>query len=47
VVVYGDPISVHGIGEDELEAKRKELTLALNRVMKEADEYFRPTVLKG
>lgn len=40
VIVYGEPISVQGTGEEELESKRRELTDALNRVTKEADEYF-------
>jgi hypothetical protein len=35
---------VHGTSEEELESKRKELANALNRVMKEADEYFLPKV---
>jgi len=44
VIVYGEPIVVHDISEGELESKRNELTNALNRVMKEADEYFLPKV---
>jgi lysophospholipid acyltransferase (LPLAT)-like uncharacterized protein len=44
IIVYGEPIFVHGVSEGELESKRKELTEALNRVMKEADEYFLPKV---
>lgn len=40
VIVYGEPIFVQGTGEEELESKRRELTDALNGVMKEADEYF-------
>jgi len=44
VIVYGEPIFVHGTSEEELESKRKELANALNRVMKEADEYFLPKV---
>jgi lysophospholipid acyltransferase (LPLAT)-like uncharacterized protein len=40
VIVYGDPITVLGTGEVELEAKRRELTAALNRAMKQADDYF-------
>lgn len=40
IVVYGEPIIVKGIGEEELESKRRELADALNRVMKQADEYF-------
>ena len=44
VIVYGEPVIVQGISEEELDSKRKELTEALNRVMKEADEYFFPKV---
>jgi len=40
VVVYGKPIVVQGTDEEELESKRLELTEALQRVMKEADDYF-------
>jgi lysophospholipid acyltransferase (LPLAT)-like uncharacterized protein len=40
VIVYGEPIVVQGIQEEELESKRKELKDALNRVMGQADEYF-------
>lgn len=40
VIVYGAPISVRGTSEEELEARRRELEEALNRVMTEADEYF-------
>jgi hypothetical protein len=40
VVVYGEPIVVKGIDEEELESKRRELADALNRAMKQADEYF-------
>lgn len=40
VVVYGEPIVVKGIGEEELECKRQELADALNRAMKKADEHF-------
>ena len=40
VIVYGEPIVVHGTQEEELESKRRELTNALNRVMDQADEYF-------
>jgi lysophospholipid acyltransferase (LPLAT)-like uncharacterized protein len=39
VIVYGEPIVVRGIQEEELESKRRELTDALNRVMKRADAY--------
>jgi hypothetical protein len=44
VIVYGDPITVNGIGEEELESKRRELADSLNRVMKEADEHFKKSV---
>jgi lysophospholipid acyltransferase (LPLAT)-like uncharacterized protein len=40
VVIYGDPIVVGGITEDELESKRKELETALNGLMNRADGYF-------
>lgn len=40
VIVYGEPIVVRGIQEEELESKRRDLTDALNRVMKRADAYF-------
>ncbi len=40
VVMYGDPIIVKGISEEELEMKRKELGAALNRLMAQADGYF-------
>ncbi|HSA78470.1 MAG TPA: lysophospholipid acyltransferase family protein [Nitrospirota bacterium] len=40
VIVYGEPIVVRGIQEEELESKRRELTDALNRVMDRADAYF-------
>lgn len=39
VIVYGEPIIVRGIQEEELESKRRELTDALNRVMNRADAY--------
>lgn len=41
VVVYGQPIRVQGTSEQELEAKRTELQQSLNRVMAEADNFFR------
>lgn len=41
VVVYGQPISVQGTSEQELETKRTELQHALNRVTAEADNFFR------
>ncbi len=40
VIVYGEPIVVNGIGEEELEGKRKVLSEALNRAMDEADRHF-------
>jgi lysophospholipid acyltransferase (LPLAT)-like uncharacterized protein len=40
VIVYGDPVIVHGTTEEELESKRKELAIALNRVTEQADRYF-------
>lgn len=44
VIVYGDPVTVNGIGDEELESKRRELTDSLNRVTKQADEYFKSPV---
>jgi lysophospholipid acyltransferase (LPLAT)-like uncharacterized protein len=41
IVLYGEPIIVNGIAEEELEGKRKELEAALNRLMKQADYYFK------
>lgn len=40
VIAYGEPITVKGIGEGELESKRRELAEALNLAMKQADEFF-------
>ena len=40
VIVYGEPITVQGISEEELESKRRDLADALNKVMEQADEYF-------
>jgi lysophospholipid acyltransferase (LPLAT)-like uncharacterized protein len=40
IVLYGEPIIVNGIGEEELEKKRKELEASLNRLMAQADAYF-------
>jgi hypothetical protein len=40
VVVYGEPITVSGITEQELESKRRELEDALNGLMARADAYF-------
>ena len=41
VVIYGEPITVSGISEEHLEAKRQELESALNRLMGQADDYFK------
>jgi len=41
VIVFGDPIIVQGTAEAELEFKRGELQTALNRLTREADEYFK------
>jgi len=41
VILYGDPIIVNGISEEELESKRKELEAALNRLMARADDHFK------
>lgn len=41
VVIYGEPITVSGTSEDHLEAKRQELEAALNRLMAQADDYFK------
>jgi lysophospholipid acyltransferase (LPLAT)-like uncharacterized protein len=41
VIVYGEPIIVHGTGEEELESKRRELQSALHRLTAEADGYFK------
>jgi len=41
IVVYGEPIMVSGISEDHLETKRQELGTALNRLMAQADDYFK------
>ena len=40
VVLYGEPIIVNGIGEDELENKRKLLTSSLNAITAKADAIF-------
>lgn len=42
IVLYGEPFIVHGTSGEELEAKRKELERVLNRLMAQADEYFKP-----
>jgi lysophospholipid acyltransferase (LPLAT)-like uncharacterized protein len=42
VIMYGEPIIVKGINEEELEVKRKELEAALNRLMVQADGFFKP-----
>jgi lysophospholipid acyltransferase (LPLAT)-like uncharacterized protein len=41
VIMYGEAIVVNGIGEEELEMKRKELESALNRLMVQADDYYK------
>lgn len=41
VIMYGEAIVVNGISEEELETKRKELETALNRLMAQADDYFK------
>jgi lysophospholipid acyltransferase (LPLAT)-like uncharacterized protein len=41
VVLYGEPIAVNGISEEVLELKRVELAEALNKLMAEADDYFK------
>jgi hypothetical protein len=40
VIVYGEPITISGISERELEAKRRHLEEALRRITAEADSYF-------
>jgi lysophospholipid acyltransferase (LPLAT)-like uncharacterized protein len=40
VIMYGEPIIVNGTEEEELENKRKELTVALNTIMARADASF-------
>lgn len=40
VIMFGEPIWVHGIAEDELHKKRKEFDAALNGLMERADRYF-------
>ena len=40
VIIYGEAIVVNGIGEEELELKRKELESTLNRLMAQADDYY-------
>lgn len=42
IIIYGEPIIVNGISEEELERKRKDLEAALNRLMAQADGYFKP-----
>ena len=41
IVMYGEPIIVNSISEEELEMKRKELEAALNRLMTQADDYYK------
>jgi lysophospholipid acyltransferase (LPLAT)-like uncharacterized protein len=40
VIMYGEPIIVNGTEEEELESKRKKLTVALNTIMARADATF-------
>lgn len=40
VIRYGEPITVHGVSDEELGRKRTELTEALNAVMEKADRTF-------
>jgi lysophospholipid acyltransferase (LPLAT)-like uncharacterized protein len=40
IILYGEPIMVNGISGEELEGKRKELEMALNRLMAQADGHF-------
>jgi lysophospholipid acyltransferase (LPLAT)-like uncharacterized protein len=48
VIMYGEPIIVNGTEEEELENKRKELTVALNTIMAKADASFGvPNPAKG
>jgi lysophospholipid acyltransferase (LPLAT)-like uncharacterized protein len=42
VILYGEPITVSGTSEEELENKRRELTDALNRIMARADRMMGP-----
>jgi lysophospholipid acyltransferase (LPLAT)-like uncharacterized protein len=42
IIMFGEPIIVNGISEEELEKKRKELEAALNQLMAQADSYFKP-----
>jgi lysophospholipid acyltransferase (LPLAT)-like uncharacterized protein len=41
VVLYGEPITVHGKSDDQLETKCRELAEALNALMSQADRYFK------
>jgi lysophospholipid acyltransferase (LPLAT)-like uncharacterized protein len=41
IVLYGEPIIVKGISDEELEGKRKELESALNGLMAQADDFFK------
>jgi lysophospholipid acyltransferase (LPLAT)-like uncharacterized protein len=40
IIMYGEPIIVQGTSEDERERKRKDLEVALNSLMGQADEYY-------
>lgn len=41
IILYGEPIVVEGISEQELESKRRDLEVALNRLTAKTDEYFK------
>lgn len=41
IVMYGEPITVTGISGEELDDKLKELESALNRLMAQADDYYK------
>jgi len=43
IIMFGDPIIVEGVSQEELEIKRKELEVALNGLMDRADKYFKKT----
>ncbi len=41
IIMYGDPIIVEGISEEELETNRRKLETALNDLTSRADKYFK------
>jgi len=43
IIMYGEPIIVEGTSKEELEIKRRELEVSLNRLMARADRYFEKT----